>query len=124
MDYRYNPQLLPLAPSASLALMDKARAMKAQGLDIISLAGGEPDFDTPAAASLAGIGAITAGQTHYTTGRGMPKLRARIARKLREVLETSDEGLFQKGQEARKFVLEQKNNVIQAQKILEMLKTM
>lgn len=47
-----------------------------------------------------------------------------IARKLREVLETSDEGLFQKGQEARKFVLEQKNNVIQAQKILEMLKTM
>lgn len=84
MDYRYNPQLLPLAPSASLALMDKARAMKAQGLDIISLAGGEPDFDTPAAASLAGIGAITAGQTHYTTGRGMPKLRGRIARKLRE----------------------------------------
>ena len=47
-----------------------------------------------------------------------------IARKLREVLETSDEGLFQKGQEARKFVLEQKHNVIQAQKILEMLKTM
>ena len=84
MQYRFNPQLLSLTPSASIALMDKARAMKAQGLDIISLAGGEPDFDTPAAASLAGIGAITAGQTHYTTGRGMPKLRARIARKLRE----------------------------------------
>ena len=84
MDYRFNPQLLRLTPSASIALMDKARAMKAQGLDIISLAGGEPDFDTPAAASLAGIGAITRGQTHYTTGRGLPKLRARIARKLRE----------------------------------------
>ena len=40
MQYRYNPQLLSLAPSASIALMDKARAMKAQGLDIISLAGG------------------------------------------------------------------------------------
>ena len=84
MEYRYNPQLLSLAPSASIALMDKARAMKAQGMDIISLAGGEPDFNTPAAASLAGIHAITGGQTHYTTGRGMPKLRERIARKLRE----------------------------------------
>lgn len=84
MQYRFHPQLLRLAPSASIALMDKARAMKGQGLDIISLAGGEPDFDTPAAAALAGIGAITAGQTHYTTGRGMPRLRARIARKLRE----------------------------------------
>ena len=44
-----------------------------------------------------------------------------IARKLREVLANSDEELFQKGQEARRFVLEQKNNVIQARKILEML---
>lgn len=84
MDYRFNPQLLRLTPSASIALMDKARAMKAQGMDIISLAGGEPDFDTPAVASLAGIHAITGGQTHYTTGRGMPRLRQRIAQKLRE----------------------------------------
>ena len=45
-----------------------------------------------------------------------------IARKLTEVLAASDEELFRKGTEARKFVLEQKNNVIQAQKILEMLK--
>ena len=45
-----------------------------------------------------------------------------IARKLREVLENSAETLFRKGLEARRFVLEQKNNVIQAQKILEMLK--
>jgi len=45
-----------------------------------------------------------------------------IARKLKEVLSNSDETLFQKGTEARAFVLEQKNNVIQAQKILEMLK--
>jgi len=84
MQYRFNPQLLSLTPSASIALMDRARAMKAQGMDIISLAGGEPDFDTPAEASLVGIGAITAGRTHYTTGRGLPGLRDRIARKLRE----------------------------------------
>ena len=44
-----------------------------------------------------------------------------IARKLQEVLENSDEVLFRKGCRARSFVLEQKNNVIQAQKILEML---
>ena len=44
-----------------------------------------------------------------------------IAEKLRQVLVNSDEELFQKGTEARTFVLEQKNNVIQAQKILEML---
>ena len=43
-----------------------------------------------------------------------------IAEKLRQVLEQSDEALFQKGCEARNFILERKNNVIQAQKILEM----
>ena len=46
-----------------------------------------------------------------------------IAEMLTEVLSNSDEALFQKGKEARSFVLEQKNNVIQARKILEMLKT-
>lgn len=44
-----------------------------------------------------------------------------IAKMLKEVLDNSDETLFRKGNEARRFVLEQKNNVIQAQKILEML---
>ena len=44
-----------------------------------------------------------------------------IAEKLRQVLEASDEELFEKGRSARKFVLEQKNNVIQARKILDML---
>ncbi len=45
-----------------------------------------------------------------------------IAQKLQEILAEPDEALFQKGAEARRFVLEQKNNVIQAQKILEMLR--
>ena len=45
-----------------------------------------------------------------------------ITQKLKEVLANSDETLFRKGMEARKFVLEQKNNVIQASKILDMLK--
>ena len=84
MDYRFNQQIALLQPSASIALMDKARAMKAQGLDVISLAGGEPDFDTPAQAAQAGIGGILGGKTHYTTGRGIPALRSRVAQKLRE----------------------------------------
>ena len=45
-----------------------------------------------------------------------------IAEKLQEVLAESSEALFRKGTEARRFVLEEKNNVIQAQKILEMLR--
>ena len=45
-----------------------------------------------------------------------------IAQSLQEVLAQSDEALFQKGQQARKFVLEEKNNVIQARKILNLLR--
>lgn len=51
MQYRFNQEIEKLQPSASIALMDKARTMKAQGIDVISLAGGEPDFDTPAGAA-------------------------------------------------------------------------
>ena len=84
MNYRFNSQISALQPSASIALMDKARLMKAQGIDVISLAGGEPDFDTPEAAVQRGIQGILDGKTHYTTGRGIPALRERIAKKLRE----------------------------------------
>lgn len=84
MNYRFNSQISALQPSASIALMDKARLMKAQGIDVISLAGGEPDFDTPQAAVQRGIQGILDGKTHYTTGRGIPALRERIAEKLRE----------------------------------------
>ena len=47
---------------------------------------------------------------------------AGIARKLRQVLSLSDEELFEKGQQARSFVLETRNNVVQAKKILDMIK--
>ena len=84
MHYRFNKQIEALQPSASIALMDKARSMKAAGLDVINLAGGEPDFDTPAAAAQVGIQGIQEGKTHYTAGRGLPSLRKRLAKKLRE----------------------------------------
>ena len=47
-----------------------------------------------------------------------------IGRRLKEVLAQSDEALFQKGGEARQFILENKNNVIQGKKILNLLETM
>ena len=78
----FNKRLLKIGSSASIALMDKARVMKASGIDVISLAGGEPDFNTPKPVENAAIQAIRAGRTHYTTGRGIPSLRARIAEKL------------------------------------------
>lgn len=79
-----NSYLLQLKASASIAMMDRARQLKAQGYNVISLAGGEPDFDTPTPIMEAGIRAIRDGRTHYTTGRGILTLRERIAQKLNE----------------------------------------
>ena len=47
MSFEYNRQIAALKPSASMVLMAKAKAMKAEDPSIIDLAGGEPDFDTP-----------------------------------------------------------------------------
>ena len=54
-----------LPPSATLAINDKAKALKAAGRDIISLAGGDPDFDTPQYIQEAAFSAIKGGDTHY-----------------------------------------------------------
>ena len=53
-------------PSATIAVTDKARALKAAGRNVIGLGAGEPDFDTPANIKLAAIHAIEAGKTKYT----------------------------------------------------------
>lgn len=84
MEYRFNETLLSIPPSASVAISDKARRMKEEGIDIISLAAGEPDFDTPAKAAMTGIAGIADGHTHYAATKGILPLRERIARKLRE----------------------------------------
>jgi aspartate/methionine/tyrosine aminotransferase len=60
----------------------RAKQLKRQGLPIISLSAGEPDFDTPAPISEAGIRAIREGHTHYTENMGLPELRDAISRKL------------------------------------------
>ena len=67
-----------LAPSPTLAMQAKARAMRAQGIDVISFGAGEPDFDTPARIKAAAIRAIEQGQTKYTEVGGIPELRAAV----------------------------------------------
>jgi len=61
-----------LAPSPTLAMQAKARAMRAQGIDVISFGAGEPDFDTPARIKAAAIRAMESGQTKYTEVGGVP----------------------------------------------------
>lgn len=84
MEYKFNRNLLTIPQSAAMAINEKAKKLRAEGIDVINLAAGEPDFDTPAKAAMTGISAIADGHTHYTAAQGLPELRARIARKLRE----------------------------------------
>ncbi|MCB0355849.1 MAG: pyridoxal phosphate-dependent aminotransferase [Bdellovibrionales bacterium] len=68
-----------LKPSPTLALAAKAKELKAQGNDVISLTVGEPDWDTFATIKQAAIQAIENGETKYTPASGMPELRKIIA---------------------------------------------
>ncbi|WP_425995770.1 pyridoxal phosphate-dependent aminotransferase [Caulobacter sp. DWR1-3-2b1] len=72
-----------IAPSATIAISAKARALKLAGRDIIALSAGEPDFDTPDNIKEAGIAAIRAGKTKYTDPDGMPELKAAICAKFK-----------------------------------------
>jgi aspartate aminotransferase len=70
-------------PSATLAMTQKARDLKAKGRDVISLAAGEPDFDTPDHIKAAAKAAIDRGETKYTPVSGIPALRDAIVKKFR-----------------------------------------
>ncbi len=70
-------------PSATLALNAKARAMVAQGLDVVSFAAGEPDFDTPQHVKQAMVDALDQGFTKYTATGGIPELKNAIVEKLK-----------------------------------------
>ncbi len=72
-----------LQPSPTLAIAARARALRAQGIDVISFSAGEPDFDTPERVKAAAVRAISEGQTKYTDTAGIPELRAAICAKLR-----------------------------------------
>ncbi len=73
-----------IKPSATIAVTDKARALKAAGRDVIGLGAGEPDFDTPNNIKEAAIKAIRDGKaSKYTAVDGIPELKAAIARKFK-----------------------------------------
>jgi aspartate aminotransferase len=72
-----------ISPSQTIAIATKARALKAEGRDIIGLSAGEPDFDTPQFIKDAASAAIQAGQTKYTDVAGTPALRRAVAEKFR-----------------------------------------
>ena len=73
-----------IKPSATIAVTDKARALKAAGRDVIGLGAGEPDFDTPENIKRAAIKAIEAGKAaKYTAVDGIAELKAAIARKFK-----------------------------------------
>lgn len=70
-------------PSATIAISNKARELKAAGRDVIALAAGEPDFDTPDNIKEAAIKAINGNQTRYTAVDGIPELKAAIVAKFK-----------------------------------------
>ena len=71
-----------LTPSLTLSIDSKAKAMKAEGIDVCGFGAGEPDFDTPEHIKRAAIEALEAGFTKYTPNAGIPELRQAIADKL------------------------------------------
>lgn len=83
-----------LTPSSTLAITAKAKELKAQGLDIIGLGAGEPDYNTPKHIIDLTVQSMNEGQTKYTPSAGLPKLKAAIAAKLKR-----DQGLDYKPSE-------------------------
>ena len=81
--FQQSTTLARVKPSATNAAAAKARALKAQGRNIISLDAGEPDFDTPENVREAGIRAIHEGKTRYTDVDGTPELKAAVCAKFK-----------------------------------------
>src|SRR5207248_4153370 len=68
-----------IAPSATLTMAAEAKRLKADGVDVLDFALGEPDFDTPPNIQEAAFRAIRSGKTHYTPPAGIPELREAVA---------------------------------------------
>ncbi len=75
---------LAIKPSPTLAIAAKAKAMKAQGIDVVDFGVGEPDFDTPDNVKLAGIRAIQSGFTKYTPAGGTDELKEAVIQKFKQ----------------------------------------
>jgi aspartate aminotransferase len=71
-----------IQPSPTLALAAKVRRLRAQGVDVVALNAGEPDFNTPTAVCDAAKSALDRGFTKYTPSSGLPELKDAICHKL------------------------------------------
>ena len=77
-------QIMRIKPSATIAVTDKARALKLAGRDVIGLGAGEPDFDTPDNIKEAAIKAIRDGKSSkYTAVDGIAELKAAVSSKFK-----------------------------------------
>ncbi len=81
---KVSSRLAAISPSETLAITSKAKALKQQGVDVVSFAAGEPDFDTPQHIKEAAVRALKDGQTKYTPAKGMPALIEAVREKFRE----------------------------------------
>lgn len=79
-------RLLAMQESATLAMSQKSRELQAQGLNVINLSVGEPDFNTPEHIKAAGIQAINDNMTHYPPVPGYPELRKAVCARLKREL--------------------------------------
>ena len=77
-------QVTSIKPSPTIAVTQKARELRLQGIDVIGLGAGEPDFDTPDNIKEAAIDAINRGETKYTAVDGIPELKQAIVKKFKK----------------------------------------
>lgn len=80
---KINSRVQQVLASTTLAITARAKALKAEGKDVVNFAGGEPDFDTPDSIKQAAIRAMEDGHTKYTPSTGIPALREAISRKFK-----------------------------------------
>lgn len=85
MTFKRSPNLEHLKSSETVAISTEAKRRKAAGENVLDLGVGEPDFDTPAQASEAGIAAIRAGKTRYAPNVGIVELRQAMAKALSQM---------------------------------------
>ena len=84
IDTRLAERLKKVNPSSTLAITSKAKKLKSEGIDVVTLAAGEPDFDTPDFIKNAAIEAIKAGFTKYTPTTGIQELKNAISAKFKK----------------------------------------
>jgi len=82
MNGLFSRNVAALTPSATLAVAREAARLRKEGVNVVDLGAGEPDFGTPKLVAEAGIRATQKGETHYTATEGIMELRAAIARRL------------------------------------------